>query len=80
MISSKTVAVYGYVTISILLVLLALVWFHLVDPSFHVPILIFAAVLIVSRIGLRFFVRREDGVVQRRHDKESSDTDATGVG
>ena len=80
MISSRTVTVYGYVTIGMLLVLLALVWFRLVDPSFHVPILIFAAALIVSRIGLRFFARRGDGVVRRRDDKESSDTDATGVG
>ncbi len=73
-------AVYGYVTISMLLVLLALVWFHLVDSSFHVPILIFAAALIVSRIGLRFFVRHEDKAIKQRHDRESSDTDDTGVG
>ena len=59
--------------------MLALVWFGVVDSSFHVPILVFAAVLIVSRIVVRALTVR-GGKLRRSESKEFSDTDVTGVG
>ena len=79
MINSKTATIYAYVTIIILLVMLALVWFGVVDSSFHIPILIFSAVLIVSRIVVRALTMRR-GKLRRGEPKDFSDSDVTGAG
>ena len=57
-INSRFVTIYGFVSIAVLLLLLVLVWLHLADSSLHTPILLFAALLVVSRILLRIIVNR----------------------
>jgi hypothetical protein len=59
-ITSRFVRIYGHISVVVLLVLLVLVWFQLVDPSFNLPILIFAFIIIFSRVLLRFIARRNE--------------------
>jgi len=76
-INSKTVTWYGYISIGVLFVLLAVVWLNLVDPSMHVAILIVAALLISSRILLRFVARHQEDGGKGRTSKGSADNDGT---
>ena len=57
MISPRTVAIYGWITLGILIVLLILVWTNQVGQEMRLPILIFAGVLVISRLILRLRAR-----------------------
>lgn len=55
MISQKTVNLYGWITLGILVILLVLVWTGHVGPEMRPTVLIIAGVLIISRVILRLF-------------------------
>ena len=67
MISERTVAIYGWITLGILVILLIIVWTDTVGPELQRPILIVAGVLLLSRIVLRTLSRR------RTTDKSNED-------
>ena len=73
MLTSRSVHIYGFVTIGVLLVLLCLVWFRLIDPSYDVPILIFAFLVILSRIILRILARRNEARQETGIEKSTKD-------
>ncbi|MDH4070712.1 MAG: hypothetical protein OEV30_09820 [Ignavibacteria bacterium] len=60
MISTRFASIYGWVTLSILVILLVLVLTESVDRSLQLPILIFAGSLVVSRVILRNMVRKQE--------------------
>lgn len=53
MITSKAVTLYGFVSITVMLVLLLLIWFRLVPETYYWPFVAIAAFLFFSRIVLR---------------------------
>ena len=53
MITSKAVTLYGFFSITVMLVLLLLIWFRLVPETYYWPFVAIAALLFVSRIILR---------------------------
>ena len=61
MINPRTVAIYGWITLGILVVLLVLVWTNMVGEAMRLPILIVAGVLVVSRLVLRLLARPPRG-------------------
>ena len=77
-ISSRAVTTYGYVSIGILLVLLTLVWLRIVDPSWNVPILIVAFLLILSRVLLRIMANRTESYRESQQE-ESGSNDSAGA-
>ena len=68
MITQKTVALYGWITLSLLIVLLVLVWTGQVGAEMRLPVLIVAGVLVISRVVLRFLAAR--GEARKRGDGE----------
>lgn len=60
MISKRFASIYGWVSMSTLVVLLVLVLTDSVERSFHLPIAVFAATLVVSRVLLRSMMRRQE--------------------
>ena len=78
MISSRAVTTYGYVSIGILLVLLTLVWLRIVDPSWNVPILIVAFLMILSRVLLRIISNRNEAHRESQQ-KKSGRNDSAGA-
>ena len=59
MISHKAVNTYGYISIGVMLVLLALVWFEVVPKSLYIPLFLVAAALFVGRLVLRVLLVRQ---------------------
>jgi hypothetical protein len=59
MISARTVNIYGFVSIAVMAVLLALIVFEQVSRSMYVPFFIVAAVLFAIRIVLRVLLARQ---------------------
>jgi hypothetical protein len=59
MISAKTVNIYGFVSIAVMAVLLALIVFEQVSRSMYLPFFIIAAVLFAIRIVLRVLLARQ---------------------
>ena len=57
MISPRTVDIYGWISLGILVVLLVLVWTNQISQDMRLPVLIVAGVLIVSRLILRLLSR-----------------------
>jgi hypothetical protein len=58
MINQRTVALYGWISLGILLVLLVLVWTDLVGPEMRIPVLILAGILVASRVVMRILAAR----------------------
>jgi hypothetical protein len=58
MISQRAVAIYGWITLGILVFLLIVVWTDMAGPEMERPILIIAGILFLSRVILRFLSRR----------------------
>jgi len=58
MISQKTVALYGWITLGILVLLLILVWTGSISPEMRLAVLVVAGVLVVSRVILRVLSAR----------------------
>ncbi|MEK7670740.1 MAG: hypothetical protein AAB344_00775 [Bacteroidota bacterium] len=52
-ITSKTVNNFGYISITIMMALLLLLWFRVVPESFTVPFFVIALGLFLTRIFLR---------------------------
>ncbi len=59
MISHKAVNTYGYISIGVMLILLALVWFEVVPKSLYIPLFLVAAALFVGRLVLRVLLVRQ---------------------
>jgi hypothetical protein len=70
LISARTVTIFGNTSIGVLLILLVLVWTRSLDPSLNIPILVFAAALILSRIVLRVLARKGDS--RKREDNSGT--------
>lgn len=58
MISEKSVTVYGFVSIGIMVVILALVWFKLVPDPLYLPLFFVALAAFLARIILRIVSTR----------------------
>jgi Flp pilus assembly protein TadB len=69
MITTRTVNTYGYFSIAIMLIFLALIYFQIVDRSLYIPLFVVAALLFAGRITLRIIVMRNE----RSREKKESD-------
>ena len=52
--------IYGFVSITIMLILLILIWFRLVPETYYWPFFIIAALLFLTRVVLRFKAARDE--------------------
>ena len=59
-ITPKTVATYGYISIPVMLIMLALLWFRIVPESYTIPFFSIALGLFVVRIFLRIQLARNE--------------------
>jgi hypothetical protein len=59
MITVRTVEVYGYISLAIMILLLVLVWLKQVPDGLIVPLFLVAVALFVGRIVLRIIVARQ---------------------
>ncbi|MCZ6775641.1 MAG: hypothetical protein O7D34_04185 [Ignavibacteria bacterium] len=59
LITHKAVNTYGYISISVMLVLLVLVWFEVVPKSLYIPLFLVAAALFGGRLVLRVLLVRQ---------------------
>jgi len=59
MITERTLNIYGFASIAIMLLLLALVWFQAVPKDWYYPLFFVAAALFVTRLVLRFMHARQ---------------------
>jgi len=58
-ISQRFAVMFGWVTVGVLLVLLALVWSGVIDASLRLPVLLLAVLLVISRLVLTMLTRRQ---------------------
>jgi len=58
--TSKGVTIYGFVSITVMLILLILIWLRLVPESWYWPFFVIAALMFLSRIILRFKAARDE--------------------
>jgi len=68
MITKRTLNIYGFVSIAIMLLLLALVWFQAVPTAWYYPLFFVAAALFVTRIALRFIHARQKSQLEKEND------------
>jgi len=59
-ITTKAVTIYGFISITVMLILLILIWFRLVPETYYWPFFIIAALLFVTRIVLRFMAGKSE--------------------
>jgi hypothetical protein len=59
LLSHKAVNTYGYISIGVMLIMLALVWFEIVPKSLYIPLFLVAAALFVGRLVLRVLLVRQ---------------------
>jgi hypothetical protein len=62
MITSRSVNIYGWVSIGVMATLLVLVWLKILPPSLHLPAFIVAVLLFLGRLGLRVILARQHRV------------------
>ena len=60
MLTKKFLSIYGFVGIALMAVLLLLIWFKLVPQEYHTPLFVFAMLIWVSRLVLRYFLYRKE--------------------
>jgi len=60
LITSRAVTIYGFVSITVMLILLVLIWFRLVPETYYWPFFIIAALLFVTRIVLRLMAEKSE--------------------
>ena len=60
MITRRFAVLYGWVTLTLLLVLLVLVWSGMIAPEQRLPVLIIAGLLVVSRLTLTLIANRRE--------------------
>ena len=65
MIERRSVNIYGYISLVVILALLALVWFQLVPKSMYMPLFGVAVVLYLIRITLRLLLERQRRIQER---------------
>ncbi len=66
-INQRTLNNLGYVSITVMMAMLLLLWFKIVPDSFAVPFLLIAAALVLVRIVLRIkLIRMEREVLRSR--------------
>ena len=68
MINSKTVNIYGFVSIGLMTLMLVLIWAGLVPRTMYMPLFLVAAALFMVRITLRLVLARQERVM--KHEKE----------
>jgi len=71
MITPRVVTVYGIAGISVMIVLLALLFFRAVPRSLEIPFFIIALALFLGRVGLRIALARQE---KMNKDKDSAPT------
>ncbi|MBX2992488.1 MAG: hypothetical protein KF749_15150 [Bacteroidetes bacterium] len=59
-ITPKTVAVFGYISIPVMLIMLALLWFRIVPDTLTIPFFSIALGLFLVRIVLRIQLARNE--------------------
>jgi hypothetical protein len=59
-ITSRAVTIYGFISITVMLVLLVLIWFRLVPETYYWPFFTIAALLFIARIVLRVTAARNE--------------------
>jgi hypothetical protein len=60
MITTRTVNVFGFISIAIMVILLLLIWQQLVPRSLYIPFFLIAIGLFIVRIVLRVIVARAE--------------------
>ncbi len=60
MLSSRSVNVFGFISIGIMIIMLLLIWRQAVPPSMYVPFFLVAVGLFIIRIVLRIMVSRAE--------------------
>ena len=68
MITERTLNIYGFASIAIMLLLLALVWLQVVPTTWYYPLFFFAAALFVTRLVLRFIHARQKSKLSKKED------------
>lgn len=56
----RTVSIFGYVSLAVMVTLLLLLWLHIVPDTMAVPFFVIAVVLFLTRIVIRFIVARRE--------------------
>ena len=59
-ITSRAVTIYGFISITVMLVLLILIWLRLVPETYYWPFFTIAALLFIARIVLRLTAARNE--------------------
>ncbi len=72
MISPKTVAIYGYVAIAVMVVMLALIWFEKVPQSMYMTFFLIAAALFLIRVTLRLVIARQERVLKAEREAKAA--------
>lgn len=67
MITQKTVNVFGFLSIAVMIIMLILIWRQMVPVSYYMPMFIFALALFIIRIVMRVMLTRR----QKRPPAES---------
>ena len=71
--TSKTINNFGYVSITIMMALLLLLWFRIVPDSFTIPFFVIAAALFIVRLVLRIrLIKLERKALQTNNRQSSS--------
>ncbi|MER3524067.1 MAG: hypothetical protein C4326_08355 [Ignavibacteria bacterium] len=68
----RTVNNLGYISITIMMAMLVLLWFRIVPDSFAVPFFVLALLLFLSRIVLRVTLFRQERKAMRENDVNAS--------
>ena len=68
MITYKTVNIYGFISIAIMLIMLVLIWTHRVPESLYLTLFLIALALFLIRIALRLILARQERMYKQAHD------------
>ena len=69
MITYKSVNIYGFVSIGIMLVMLVLIWTHRVPESLYLTLFLIALALFLIRIALRLILARQERLYKEGHEQ-----------
>lgn len=67
-----TVNNLGYISITIMMAMLLLLWFRIVPDAFTIPFFVLALLLFVSRIVLRIKLLRQERNAMGENDRDAS--------